>query len=225
MIARRVAMISGAVAIGMASLLAPAAHAAPDSAIKAKMLNETEVPSVFGTAKDYSFTAKRLGKAIGICGTPDGDTLVSVPAPTRQYLVDIETTNKKRYTDVMERVYQFPTAAAADASFQTLFAGRATCEGTRTVPNGGTGSITDTTVVGSPPGGEYPVFYVQVAAKFDDTDKRYRDRTALLAVYTQAGDAIIETFAYVNPASTITAKQRNALLDLAEQLSAKWVGQ
>ena len=94
----------------------------------------------------------------------------------------------------------------------------------RTAANGPTGSIKDITSTGSPAGGEYEVFFVQVNARFNDTDKRYRDRTSVLGVYTQAGDAIIETFAYVNPATRISVKQRNALLDLGQQLSAKWVG-
>jgi len=225
MLARRVAVLVGALSVVAATLLAPGAGAATDAEIKAKMLSETEIPAVFGSAKDYDFTAKRLGKTIGICGAPDGTTLVSVPAPSRQYLVDIETTSKKRYADVMERVYQFPTGAAASAAFQTLYAGLGTCDGTRSAANGPTGSITDTTVTGSPPGGAYENFYVQVSARFNDTDKRYRSRTALLAVYTQAGDAIIETVAYINPAASITAKQRNALLRLSQELSAKWAPQ
>lgn len=219
---RRLALMS-VVLLAAAAAMAPGASAQNDASVKAKMLNEMEVPAAFGTAKNYDFTSKRLGKSIGICGTPAGDTLVSVPAPTRQYLVDIETTNKKRYTEVMERVYQFPTPALAASAFQTLSAGLATCDGVRTVANGPTGSITDTTVTGSPAGGEYDVFFVQVAGRFNDSDPNYRSRTATLAVYTQAGDAVVETFAYINPAASMTPKQRNSLLQLAQDLSAKWV--
>jgi hypothetical protein len=223
MLQRVAAGIVGGVLMS-AVLVAPAASAVTDSEAKANMLNETEVPAIFGKAKDYDFNSKVIGKSIGICGTPEGKTLVSVPAPSSQFVVDIETRNKKTYTDVMERVYQFPTAAAAQASFQTLATGLSTCNGVRTAANGPTGSIKDITSTGSPAGGEYEVFFVQVNARFNDTDKRYRDRTSVLGVYTQAGDAIIETFAYVNPATRISVKQRNALLDLGQQLSAKWVG-
>lgn len=220
----RVSVSFAALAIACGALVAPSASAATNSEIKAKMLNETEVPAVFGTAKNYDFNSQVLGKSIGICGTPDGKTLVSVPAPSSQYVVDIETSKKKVYSEVMERVYQFPTADAAQASFQTLFSGLNTCDGVRTAANGPTGSIRTSTTTGSPAGGDYEVYFVQVNARFNDTDEQYRDRTSTLAVYTQAGDAIVETFAYVNPAAKISIKQRNALLDLGQRLSAKWVG-
>ena len=221
---RRVSVGMLGVAFACAALFAPSAGAATDAEVKSKMLNETEVPAVFGKAKNYDFSSQVLGKAIGICGTPEGKTLVSVPAPSSQFVVDIETTKKKTYSEVMERVYQFPTADAAQASFQKLFNGLGSCDGVRTAANGPTGSIRTSTITGSPAGGEYEVFFVQVNARFNDTDKQYRDRTSTLAVYTQAGDAIVETFAYVNPSTKISVKQRNALLDLGQQLSSKWVG-
>jgi len=221
---RSVSVGFAVLAFACGALVAPSASAATNAEVKAKMLNETEVPAVFGKAKSYDFNSQVLGKSIGICGTPDGKTLVSVPAPSSQYVVDIETSKKNTYSEVMERVYQFPTADAAQASFQKLFSDLGTCDGVRTAANGPTGSIRTTTTTGSPAGGEYEVFFVQVNARFNDTDKRYRDRTSVLGVYTQAGDAIVETFAYVNPSAKISIKQRNVLLDLGQQLSAKWVG-
>ena len=94
MLQRVAAGIVGGVLMS-AVLVAPAASAVTDSEAKANMLNETEVPAIFGKAKDYDFNSKVIGKSIGICGTPEGKTLVSVPAPSSQFVVDIETRTKR----------------------------------------------------------------------------------------------------------------------------------
>lgn len=48
------------------------------------------------------------------------------------------------------------------------------------------------------------------------------DTTIVRAMYVQAGDAIIETVAYINGRSSLTATQQTALADLAEVLAGRW---
>lgn len=216
----RIAIASAiALAAATTSLAAPAF--ASDASADARMITVKDVPASFGKAKTRDFDAKLVGKVIGICDNASGTTLVSVPAPAKQYFVDIETATKN-YTDVMERVYAFPTPQAATDAFNTLFKDLSTCDGTSTLQQGGP-DLTQTVTTGSYPGGEYADFWVNVKGTWTGGQECKKPcRTVVQAVYVQAGDAIVETVAYINGKGQLTGKQTNDLADLAEELGARW---
>lgn len=185
------------------------------------MMTEKDVPASFGTPKSRDFDAKPIGKTIGICDNASGVTLVSVPAPAKQYVVDIETTNKKIYTEVFERVYQFPTADAAQAAFTTLFNRMGSCDGSSRLKQPGA-SLRQTVTTGSYPGGEYADFWVNVTGTWSGSYLKKPTKTALRAMYVQAGDAIVETVAYLNGRASLTEQQITDLADLGEEMGSRW---
>lgn len=188
-----------------------------------KMITKKDVPTSFGTETSRDFTDQVIDKTIGICDNASGETLVSTPAPIQQYVVDIETKNKKTYTSISERVYQFETPEQATASFNELVTNLATCNGTSTMEQG-TPDLTQTVTTGSYPGGEYPDFWVNVQGTWTGGKECTKPcRTALQAVYVQAGKSIIETVAYINGKGRLTGKQSSDLADLAEVLADRWV--
>lgn len=193
----------------------------PALASESKMMTQKDVPASFGTPTSFDFDTKIIGKVIGICDNASGQTLVSVPAPKKQFLVDIETKNKKTYTEVFERVYQFSTAKKAEEAFTSLFNQLSTCNGTTSMTQDGPG-LEQTVTTGSYPGGEYADFWVNVAGTWSGDDLQKPTRTVVNAVYVQAGDAIVETVAYINGRAALTPKQRNQLADLAMDLGARW---
>lgn len=186
------------------------------------MMTEKDVPSSFGTPTSRDFDEKVIGKRIGICDNASGQTLASVPAPPKQYLVDIETTNKKTYTEVMERVYQFDSEAKAQDAFAQLSAQLGTCNGTTTLKQGGP-NLRQTVTTGSYPGGQYQDFWINVAGTWTGGELKNPSRTVLQAVYVQAGNAIVETVAYINGRAALTTQQQTDLADLAEVLGGRWV--
>lgn len=186
------------------------------------MLTEKDVPASFGTPKSRDFDAKTVDTTIGICSSADGTTRVSVPAPPTQYIVDIETANKKTYTEVMERVYQFATPKDATDAFNSLFTNLSKCDGTTTLTQSGP-DLTQTVTTGSYPGGEYADFWVNVQGTWRGAPECKKPcRTVVQALYVQAGNAIVETSAYINGKGQLTGQQRNQLADLAEVLGARW---
>ncbi len=210
-------------ALATAGLLAASvtpALAAPNAA-DARMMTEKDVPASFGTPKSRDFDAKTIGKTIGICDNASGVTLVSVPAPAKQYLVDIETTNKKTYTEVFERVYQFPSADAAQKAFTSLFDRMGSCDGTSRLKQPGA-SLRQKVTTGSYPGGEYADFWVNVSGTWTGSDLKKPGLTIVRAMYVQAGDAIVETVAYINGRGALTDQQVTDLADLGETLGARW---
>jgi len=206
----------------MAATLASPVLAAENPA-ESRMLTKTDVPSSLGKPTSTDFDAKVIDKVIGICDNATGTTLVSVPAPALQFLVDIETKNKKTYTEVMERVYQFATPAAATAAFAELSDKLSTCNGTTTMTSS-TPNLTQTVTTGSYPGGEFEDFWINVKGTWTGGELKKPSRTALRAIYVQAGDAIVETVAYINGKGQLTGRQGNDLADLAETLGSRWVG-
>ena len=202
-------LVAGAISPAMAN---PAAER--------KMLTEKDVPASFGKPQSRDFDAKIVGKTIGICGTAQGQTLVSVPAPPTQFLVDVETKNKKTYTEVMERVYQFDSADKAKAAFDQLNGQRSTCDGTTTMTSQ-TPSITQTNATGTyDQAGNN--FWVSSSGNWSGGDLKKPSRTALLAIYVLSGDAIVETVAYINGRAQFTTKQTNDLIALAQELGDRW---
>lgn len=197
--------------------------AGPVHSSESRMMTQKDVPASLGTPTSFDFDTKIIGKTIGICDNASGQTLVSVPAPKKQYLVDIETKNKKTYTEVFERVYQFPDAKKAEAAFTNLFNQRDTCNGTTSMTQDGP-SLQQTVTTGSYPGGEYADFWVNVSGTWSGDDLQKPTRTVVNAVYVQAGNAIIETGVYINGRSSLTAPQRNQVADLAMELGARWAG-
>jgi hypothetical protein len=209
----------------LASLLVwnSSAALANDRSAERRMMTKADVPSSFGTPTSSDFDAKIIGKRIGICDTASGETLVSVPAPAKQYVVDIETRNGKTYTEIMERVYQFPNAQRARDAFNTLFNDLQSCDGTTALTNQQP-SLRQTVTTGSYPGGEYADFWINVSGTWSGGELKRPSRTVLQAVYVQAGNAIVETVAYINGRSQLTKKQRDDLADLAMQLGQRWAG-
>lgn len=197
---------------------------ANNKSAESRMMTKSDVPSSFGTPTSFDFDAKIIGNRIGICGNASGETLVSVPAPPKQYLVDIETRYQNTYTEVMERVYQFANASRAQTAFNKLFNDLATCNGTTTMRQPGS-SLRQTVTTGSYPGGEYADFWVNVAGTWTGRDLSQPTRTVLQAVYVQAGNAIVETVAYINGRAKVTNKQSDDLADLAMQLAQRWAGE
>lgn len=206
-----VGLVAGAISPAMAN---PAAEQ--------KMLTERDVPASFGKPQSRDFDAKIVGKTIGICGTAQGQTLVSVPAPPTQFLVDVETKNKKTYTEVMARVYQFDSADKAKGAFDQLKSQLSTCDGTTSMTSQ-TPSITQTNATGTyDQTGDN--FWVSSSGTWSGGELKKPSRTALLAIYVLSGDAIVETVAYTNGRAKLTTKQTNDLIALAQELGDRWSG-
>lgn len=215
----RAALVTLAAAALMGATAAPALAA---GTAEARMMTEKDVPASFGTPTSRDFDEKIVGKRIGICDNASGQTLVSVAAPPKQYLVDIETKNKRTYTDVMERVYKFDSEKSAQDAYTQLSGQTSTCNGTTTLKQGGP-NLRQTVTTGSYPGGEYQDFWVNVSGTWTGGGLKKPTTTVVRAMYVQAGDAIIETVAYINGRGSLTATQQSDLADLAEVLAGRWV--
>lgn len=214
---------AAAVTIFSAGLIAGSiGSAAASPAAEKAMLKQKDVPASFGTPRSYDFDAKISDKTIGICDGADGQTLVSVPAPPTQYVVDVETKNKKTYTSVMERVYQFDSADKAKASFDQLKGQLATCEGTSRLTNQQP-SLTQTNTTGAFADAALDNFWINVAGTWRGGELKKPSRTALLAIYVQSGNAIVETVAYINGRGQLTGRQVDDLGALAIELGQRWV--
>jgi hypothetical protein len=201
-----------------AAFMSPAqANPAADKA----MLTERDVPASFGKPQSRDFDAKIVGKTIGICGTAQGETLVSIPAPPTQYIVDIETKNKKTYTEVMERVYQFGSADKATAAFDQLKSQLSTCNGTTSMTSQ-TPSITQTNTTGSYDSINVDNFWINNSATWRGGELKKPSRTVLQGIYTLADTAIVETVVYINGRSKLTAKQERDLANLATSMTNRF---
>jgi hypothetical protein len=77
--------------------------------------------------------------------------------------------------------------------------------------------------VGSQPGAEFQNFYVSNQSVFSNPDPKYSAKTSSFTLYSQAGNAVIATTAYVNPQDKFTPAEITAVSDLGVNLSAKWV--
>lgn len=219
---KRTALLASSAALALASVIAPAAMAVPS--VASKMLSKKEVPSVFGKAKNYDFNATSSDRAIWPCSNASGVTLYSQPAPKNQPVVDIETKNGKTYTSITEHVYQYPSAKDAASAYTSLYEGSKKCDGSTTAQNGTdtTSKITETWVTGSQPGAVYQNFYVMNESNFQSTIPQYNDKTSSFTLYSQTGNVIIATTAYVNPQEKFTPAEITAVSQLGINLTAKW---
>lgn len=219
---KRTALLATSAAFAAASVLAPAAMAAPS--VASKMLSKKEVPSVFGKAKNYDFNSASPDKSIWLCSNAAGVTLYSQPAPKNQPVVDIETKNGNAYTSVTEHVYEYASAKDALAAYNSLYAGSKKCDGSTTAQNGTdtTSKITETWTTGSNPGAIYQNFYVMDQSNFESSIPRYNDKTSAFTLYSQTGNVIIATTAYVNPQEKFTPAEITAVSQLGINLTAKW---
>ena len=216
------ALIATSAAFAASAILAPAAFAAPS--VASKMLSKKDVPSVFGKAKNYDFNATSPDKAIWLCSNAGGTTLYSQPAPKNQPVVDIETKNGKTYTSVTEHVYQYSSAKDALAAYNSLYAGSKKCDGSTTAQNGTdtTSKITETWTTGSQPGAIYQNFYVMNQANFQSSTPQENAKTSSYTLYSQTGNVVIATTAYVNPQEKFTPAEIDAVSQLGINLTAKW---
>jgi hypothetical protein len=219
---KRPSRISAAIAIatfGLGVAFISPAHANP--AAEKAMLTESDVPRSFGKPQSKDFDAKIVGKAIGICGTAQGETLVRVPAPPTQYIVDIETKNKKTYTEVMERVYQFGSADKATAAFDQLKSQLSTCNGTTSITSQ-TPSVTQTNTTGTYTEIDAENFWINNSATWRGGELKKPSRTVLQGIYTLADTAIVETVVYINGRSKLTSMQEKDLANLANTMTNRF---
>ena len=219
---KRTALLATSAAFAVASVFAPAAMAAPS--VASKMLSKKEVPSVFGKAKNYDFNSTSPDKAIWLCSNAAGATLYSQPAPKNQPVVDIETRNGNTYTSVTEHVYEYASAKDAGAAYTSLYSGSKKCDGTTSGQNGtdATSKITETWTTGSQPGASYQNFYVMNQSNFESSTPREDAKTSSFTLYSQTGNVIIATTAYVNPQEKFTPAEITAVSQLGINLTAKW---
>jgi hypothetical protein len=217
---KRVSLLS-AVALTTAASVLVGSPAAANPAAEKRMLKQKDVPASFGTPTSYDFDAKIIDKTIGICDDANGQTLASVPAPPTQYVVDIETKNKKTYTEVFERVYRFGSADQAKAAFDQLNSQLATCDGSSSMTSS-TPSLAQTNTTGSYNDAVTDNFWINNAGTWSGGELKKPSRTVLQAIYMQAGDAIIETGAYINGRSRLTPRQSADLLTTANFLTCQF---
>ncbi len=218
----RPALIATSVAFGLSAAVAPIALAASSPA--SRMLSKADVPAIFGTPKSYEFTNKidKLNKIIVPCASADNKALYSQPASKVQNWADIETKNGATYTDVNEKVYQYNSAANAAAAFASLSKGVAACVGTTTnVANGS--RYQDTYQNGNFPGTAFQNVWVEDDS-FDGVigDKTRQAHTSTFSVYSLSGNAIVDTFVYINGQDKFPPAEISAMQDLSMKLSAKW---
>lgn len=207
--------------MGVALLIASMSPAVANPAAEKAMIKEKDVPTAFGSPTSYDFDTKIIGKTIGICDNAEGQTLVSVPAPPTQYLVDIETQYKKTYTEIFERVYRFDTTAQAESAFAQLKAQLATCNGTSSMTSQ-TPSLTQTTTTGTYPQFGDDVFWVNNTGTWSGGELKKPSRTVIRANYAQVDDAIIEVAAYINGRGKLTAAQARGLNSLSREAFCTW---
>jgi len=190
------------------------------------MLKPAEVPSVFGSAASHEFSKKSssYAKTIDLCTDSKGRPMASSVAPTPQYSsrVTMKPLKKEAFITVSERVFVYPSTEAAAAAYATLAQQVAACIGTTSTPAGEDPKVVDSYANGSATAGPYPSFWVQDKTTFDSTDALQDGSTVAFTVYSQAGDAVIQTEGYADGKRRMTASESAAVQQLAMVLSAKW---
>ncbi len=215
--------------LGCASLLLAASvmFALPAQAVppKARVLTSAEVPASFGTPYSSEFSRKPRdnAKLVMLCTDSKGGPLASLPAPTTQYSSKIVMKPKKKvFASVNERVFVYPSPEAALAAYTQLAQEVVKCTGTMAGPADEDPSVVDTYASAVTTDREYPSFWVQDSTIFTSLDPLRAGRTVTYAVYSQAGDAVIQTDTYVDGRARVTAAQKSDLQQLAMTLSSKW---
>lgn len=216
------AVVIGSVVLAHGAVAAQADTSTP----KSRMMTKAQVPTSFGIAKNWSYTKKPsdAAKTITLCSDPEGTSMFAIPAPRTQYFAESEVTaaRKQDYVSVSERVYRYPSAAEATAAYAQLVQGAATCTGTKATAAGSDPRVTDVFANGSSPGGQYQNLWVSDATTFTSKDPQHNGRTITMTVYSQAGNAIIQTAGYINGRPRLTSGQADDLQTLAMTLSAQW---
>lgn len=195
---------------------------------KARVLAVADIPASFGQSQGFEFSKKPadFAKAVTLCTNSKGDPLASIPASTPQYFAQGQMKPKKKvFTNVSERVYVYPSAEAATAAYTQLSQEVAKCTGTVAGPVDEDPAVVDTYANGSSPGGQFQNFWVQDSTVFTSRNPLNAGKTAAFTVYSQAGDAVIQTEVYVDGRSRVTAAQKNDLQQLSMTLSSKWAPQ
>jgi hypothetical protein len=216
-----------AVVVGSLVIAGGASSAQADTATpKARMMTKAQVPASFGVAKNWSYSKKPgdAVKTITLCSDAEGTSMFAIPAPKTQYFAESEVTPKKRneYVSVNERVYRYPSAADAAAAYLQLSQGVTTCTGTKATAAGTDPHVSDVLANGSSPGGQYQNFWVTDSTTYTSKDPQHNGRTITMAVYSQAGNAIIQTGGYINGRPKLTTGQADDLQTLAMTLSSQW---
>lgn len=212
-------------------LAASAMFALPANAVppKARVLATADIPASFGQAQGFEFSKKPkdFTKTITLCTDSKGDPLASIAASTPQYFAQSQMKPKQKnvFTNVFERVYVYPSAQEATAAYAQLAQEVTKCAGTVAGPADEDPSVVDTYANGSSPGGQYQNFWVQDSTTFTSRDPLLAGKTVTFTVYSQAGDAVIQTEVYVDGRARVTAAQKNDLQQLSMTLSSKWAPQ
>jgi len=205
---------------------AAAVSNADTSTPRSRMMTKAQVPASFGVAKNYSYSKKPSDafKTIALCSDAEGESMFAIPAPKSQYFAESEVAGKRKneYVSVSERVYRYPSAAEAATAYTQLSQGAATCSGTQATAPGSDPRVLDTFANGSSPGGAYQNFWVSDATTYSSRDPQHNGRTITMTVYSQAGNAIIQTGGYINGRLRMTTAQANDLQTLAMTVSSQW---
>ncbi|MDO9486440.1 MAG: hypothetical protein Q7K25_10320 [Actinomycetota bacterium] len=203
----------------------PAQAATP----KARSLAVSDIPASFGQSQDFVFSKKPKDYAttITLCSDSKGDPMVSIPASTPQYFAQSIMKPKKKnvFTNVSERIYVYSSPEAAAAAYLQLSQEVVKCTGTIPGPAGEDPKVTDTYAHGSSPGGQYQNFWVQDSTVFESKNPLNAGKTVTLSVYSQAGDAVIQTEVYIDGRPRVPPKQKSDIQGLALTLSSKWAPQ
>ncbi|MDO8731815.1 MAG: sensor domain-containing protein [Actinomycetota bacterium] len=202
------------------------AHAVPP---KARVLSSADVPASFGQTFSFDFSKKPIDyvKNVTLCTDSKGGPLAFIPASTPQYSAKnvMKPQKKNVFTSVNERVFVYPSAEAAAAAYTQLAQEVLKCTGTMAGPVDEDPKVSDTYANGSSPGGQYQNFWVQDSTVFKSKDPLQDGKTVTFTVYSQAGDAVIQTDVYIDGRPRVKAAQKVDLQQLSMTLSSKWAPQ
>jgi hypothetical protein len=237
---RRATAPSAAVAVLAAATVVSAAlspvaladsHSTGSGITKQRLMTKKDVPAVLGRTTSYGFTNRTVDRSLGICEDSNGK-VVAIVAPPRQASVDIEnkSTTAAPYSSESEVAYQFDGTPSATAAFADLKAAAAACPG---VTTGKEQSSTDTGVTvtttlstgTASAGAAGAAVWVQESVVYNAPkgSVEYGAKTVVYRVFSQPGDAILETQFYVNGASSISPAQVAAVQQLAAGNSMRWM--
>ena len=219
----RAALAGTAVTLVASVVVAGAAWAAP---AKPRMLKPAQVPVVFGSAATHTFSKKPSSyvATIDLCTDAKGEPMAGAPAPTPQYAsaVTMKPLKKDAFITVTERVFVYPSAEAAAAAHTTLSQAAGACAGSTSTPAGEDPKVTDAYANGSVVGAPHPAFWIQDKTRFDSKDALQDGSTLAYTVWSQAGDAVIQTEAYADGKQRMKPAETAAVQQLSQLLSAKW---
>jgi hypothetical protein len=212
------------IAVAASVLVLTTGNALADTSISPqRAMTRADVPKSLGTTKNYDFNNKSIDKSLDICWDSAGP-IASVPAPARQAHVNIETVSKQ-YTSVAEVIFQFASLDDATAAFATLKAASAKCTGSTTSKSSSSPTDPETITSVLTHGAVGQGFFIQDSSTWNapKASEAYGSKTVVFTVYSQPGDAIIETQFYVNGAAAVTSAQRAGVVNLAQTNAMHWM--